>query len=358
MSKYHVNENGEAGKCRAQSGNCPFGGASEHFDTVQDAQAAAEKKLEKEFGATSVITAPVPERNRVSERAHFSDERNDQIDGLRESIRDNMAGRGALAGTIYTPRIYAAELLQSRVKKFFKKFYVFEGHHVNHVRSVDFDDGSLTAGYYTLEGDDTPLRFDCSGMPEEPTDYFMEAGMLHAYHTLLWDESPENNFYASVEEGVITHERWNSVAQAYISDDDDDHLFAHAYLQSDTPDDTCTPYDPNASEEHQLEQAANEISALRQNGVPRNITRVEVESHWLQFRTGDGEEFRVDIKQYPHLTRYYLTHGEAREEVVRHFNQEGEGYAEGDTSSPFGDLKEIPYEWRTFYTQPLKSFKE
>lgn len=55
MTKYHVNGNGEAGKCRAQSGSCPFGGDSEHYDNVADAQAAAEQKLEQDFGAVSTV---------------------------------------------------------------------------------------------------------------------------------------------------------------------------------------------------------------------------------------------------------------------------------------------------------------
>lgn len=59
MSKYHVNSNGEAGKCRAQKGNCPFGGETEHYDSIEKAQAAAEKQLEQEFSDVStVVKAP------------------------------------------------------------------------------------------------------------------------------------------------------------------------------------------------------------------------------------------------------------------------------------------------------------
>lgn len=31
MAKYHIKKDGTPGVCRAQNGNCPFGGESEHF---------------------------------------------------------------------------------------------------------------------------------------------------------------------------------------------------------------------------------------------------------------------------------------------------------------------------------------
>ncbi len=48
-AKFHVNGKGEAGKCSASNGKCPFGGETgteNHYDTVEQAQAAAEKLLE------------------------------------------------------------------------------------------------------------------------------------------------------------------------------------------------------------------------------------------------------------------------------------------------------------------------
>jgi len=44
MAKFHVNAAGNAGKCTATAGKCPFGDASEHFDTVEDARASYEAK--------------------------------------------------------------------------------------------------------------------------------------------------------------------------------------------------------------------------------------------------------------------------------------------------------------------------
>ena len=44
--KFHVNSEGRVMPCNAQSGNCPFGGDDQHFDSFEEAQLAADKKNE------------------------------------------------------------------------------------------------------------------------------------------------------------------------------------------------------------------------------------------------------------------------------------------------------------------------
>lgn len=54
MPKFHVNGEGTPGPCRAGDGEtagvrgCPFGDATEHYDTPKEARAAYEKKMEDE----------------------------------------------------------------------------------------------------------------------------------------------------------------------------------------------------------------------------------------------------------------------------------------------------------------------
>ena len=58
-AKFHVNGKGEAGKCSASNGKCPFGGETgteNHYDTVEQAQAAAEKQLSDQHGAVTTVT--------------------------------------------------------------------------------------------------------------------------------------------------------------------------------------------------------------------------------------------------------------------------------------------------------------
>lgn len=48
--KYHINSKGVPSLCNAKKGNCPFGGGESHYDSMDAAQEAANKKHEKEFG--------------------------------------------------------------------------------------------------------------------------------------------------------------------------------------------------------------------------------------------------------------------------------------------------------------------
>ena len=52
MAKFHVNNEGVPGACRASSSDeargCPFGDATDHYDTIGEARAAYEKKMEDE----------------------------------------------------------------------------------------------------------------------------------------------------------------------------------------------------------------------------------------------------------------------------------------------------------------------
>ena len=52
MSKFHIKKDGTPGTCNATKGNCPLGGSDSHFDSAEEAQAAAQAKLEKQFGVT------------------------------------------------------------------------------------------------------------------------------------------------------------------------------------------------------------------------------------------------------------------------------------------------------------------
>ena len=52
-NKFHINSKGVASACMAKKGKCPFGGSSgeeNHYDSYEEAQAEADKKLESEYG--------------------------------------------------------------------------------------------------------------------------------------------------------------------------------------------------------------------------------------------------------------------------------------------------------------------
>jgi hypothetical protein len=52
MSKFHVNDKGEAGQCRANNGGCPFGGEAQHYSSPEIARQAYELSMAGEQFAT------------------------------------------------------------------------------------------------------------------------------------------------------------------------------------------------------------------------------------------------------------------------------------------------------------------
>jgi len=58
MAKYHLNEKGVAGVCRAKEGNCPLGGDKKHFESKEDAQKAYEKIMENQLHEAFTKTGP------------------------------------------------------------------------------------------------------------------------------------------------------------------------------------------------------------------------------------------------------------------------------------------------------------
>lgn len=58
MTKYHIKKDGTPGVCRAKNGNCPLGGSESHYDSMEDAQAAAQEKMENEFGVIDEPYSP------------------------------------------------------------------------------------------------------------------------------------------------------------------------------------------------------------------------------------------------------------------------------------------------------------
>lgn len=62
MTKYHINKKGIITICKAIKGNCPFGDNSEtenHFDTLEEAQAFADKKNEEMYGLLTKDTSQI-----------------------------------------------------------------------------------------------------------------------------------------------------------------------------------------------------------------------------------------------------------------------------------------------------------
>lgn len=49
MAKYHINEKGNPGRCRAKAGQCPFGDADFHYSSKAEAREAYEARMASQF---------------------------------------------------------------------------------------------------------------------------------------------------------------------------------------------------------------------------------------------------------------------------------------------------------------------
>lgn len=67
MAKYHVNDKGESGQCRAEKGGCPFGGEAQHYSSPEVARQAYELSMAGEQIAT-VKKAPSEKVQKAAEK--------------------------------------------------------------------------------------------------------------------------------------------------------------------------------------------------------------------------------------------------------------------------------------------------
>lgn len=57
MTKYHINSKGEASKCSATQGKCPFANDSDHYESAAEARTAFEKATTKKRGLFARLTS-------------------------------------------------------------------------------------------------------------------------------------------------------------------------------------------------------------------------------------------------------------------------------------------------------------
>lgn len=55
MARYHINNSGDVGTCKAAKDGCPFGSADEHFSDKEEAQKASEKHMASQYGVINSI---------------------------------------------------------------------------------------------------------------------------------------------------------------------------------------------------------------------------------------------------------------------------------------------------------------
>jgi len=108
MPRYHVNNNGEPGACRARTRPCPFGGAADHFDTKEAAREHYER-LNQDGGFANREIEYTPDELRVKLKTDYMFRGTFRtIDGQNyigdEHIKDkNLLSRTQMKGALRNP---------------------------------------------------------------------------------------------------------------------------------------------------------------------------------------------------------------------------------------------------------------
>lgn len=198
MAKYHINLKGEPSQCHASKGNCPFGGAEQHFGTQQEAYQEAEHRFATEAVAeqlTEVLAEPAVDGKVDGEKSqlqktettnHADDDSIDKDAGPRLPV-DNPQLEAALkkAGfdtVLYTEKTengYKEVLLRTNPETGKDEIYFHE--HVNGnptvERIIGADDkpdsvnGTVPASTVTY--------LDSTGKPESVKTEFYNQGVLN-----------------------------------------------------------------------------------------------------------------------------------------------------------------------------------
>ena len=102
--KFHVNDEGRVMPCNAQSGNCPFGGDDQHFDSFEEAQLAADKKNEEWVRNKSTEVIPITEdilRDWISIPGFASGIREGKHPEIEEKIEKYIASQNGASDYLY-----------------------------------------------------------------------------------------------------------------------------------------------------------------------------------------------------------------------------------------------------------------
>lgn len=92
MAKFHINAKGVPSVCKATKGNCPFGGADSHFDSIKDAQESADKRGEEKHGVLPGVDSSEPRTSQDKLKSVLEDYKD--IGELRKTI-DSGLNEGA-----------------------------------------------------------------------------------------------------------------------------------------------------------------------------------------------------------------------------------------------------------------------
>lgn len=204
--KYHINKKGKPSVCRAKDGNCPFGGNETHYNTIEDAQKAADKVNEENHG----LLAELKNENEFVKK---SDTNENQIElAIRIQKLENKEER--TSAVTYFSRCESSERLDDySPKEATTSHYSRERKKKNQIMQTLFGDGKLI-GHYKVNHE---LNED-EGMKEQIIGIY-DTGQIRIYDAnhgeLVTTFIPHKNRMEVmlVKAGEIPNEEWLNTVQ-------------------------------------------------------------------------------------------------------------------------------------------------
>ena len=95
MAKFHINKHGVPAPCRAQKGNCPYGGDEQHFDTIEKAQEYADKENAEKYGIIK----------------HLGGRSAENVEGFNAGLEERLFSKHVSDRIFAARRGYGAEIL-------------------------------------------------------------------------------------------------------------------------------------------------------------------------------------------------------------------------------------------------------
>ncbi|WP_022873746.1 hypothetical protein [Nesterenkonia alba] len=326
MSKYHISKSGEPAPCKASKGNCPLGGESDHFESKQDATAAAERRFAEEAGGSfgngddtaetpalqDLSTDELYEKLHQSEHKSFKQKTN--VNSALASLRRRSGSEDLLE---YKALLQVEDDFQSKA-------------------SIE-DTGSVGEELYRRAAQETRDRISAIDAEEEQLRQSIGERVLMPEHTKMTDDIYYDNAYTLI---------------AFTSD----------RLRNSGASET-------AIGRYQQEATAGDHSHLQQ--VSMNYgwkMRVGGQTAWRSFQTEDLMDTTVYSVDGNNRTAYKGTSIETAWETgtapaglterlynegVEHYYEDGEkkfralpGGSIARTSTEAEDFNKLPYEWQ------------
>ena len=103
MTKFHISKHGIPAPCKAEKGNCPYGGEESHFNSLEEAQEFIDKRNEERYGLLNSVDErrKMDKHDREKEVADIPGYKKTQEDIYKETTNDALIECSRTMYTLY-----------------------------------------------------------------------------------------------------------------------------------------------------------------------------------------------------------------------------------------------------------------